>query len=67
MIDKRKIVSGLGGYICPTHREYAKFEVNGDDMTISTCCDNFRQTMLEKYKEELMKATKEELLKAFRR
>lgn len=53
--------------ICPTHGEHPIVEHTNDGLSIRTCCEDFRQTAIEKYKELKTEELRQALLKGFQK
>lgn len=53
--------------ICPTHGQHPIVERTEDGLSIRTCCEDFRQTAIEKYKELKAEELRQALLKGFQK
>ena len=52
---------------CPTHGQRPIVEQTESGLSIRTCCDEFRQTAIEKYKELKAEELRQSILNAFQK
>ena len=52
---------------CPTHGQHPIVEHTNDGLSIHTCCEDFRQTAIEKYKKLKAEELRQALLKGFQK
>lgn len=50
---------------CPTHGHHPIVEQTEDGLSIRTCCEDFRQTTIERYKELKAEELRKGILNAF--
>ena len=70
MSENRKIASALERLRCREHGEHPTVTPKQDGVSVSCCCEKFKDSILEKYKEEaekiLQRQIEEEIKKMFR-
>ena len=64
-MDLQKIAGELNGMICTTHNEYAKVSANNDGLSISTCCDSFKEEVIKAMDNKINRALDEDIDQAF--
>lgn len=50
---------------CPTHGNHPIVEQTNEGLSIHTCCDEFRQAVIEKYEQLKKEELRQALLNAF--
>lgn len=50
---------------CPTHGNHPVVEQTNEGLSIHTCCDEFRQAVIEKYEQLKKEELRQALLNAF--